>query len=156
MRVYHYNHTERVLLAEITEEGDPLSNILTMLEHAFADSPLERSNLKKMVEAGVFIDLLAVVKNSLQVGTESYSLKEMEKVAGFFRGGEPEGQPVDLLSGENQEKHGSGGDDGSIQKGASAVYEYELYANAALYGIEVDETHLERIANYNADDVIAT
>ena len=69
-----------------------------------------------MVEAGVFIDLLAVVKNSLQVETESCLSERDGKSSWFFRGGEPEGQPVDLLSGENQEKHGSGGDDGSIQR----------------------------------------
>ena len=80
------------MLAEITEEGDPLSNILTMLEHAFADSPLERSNLKKMVEAGVFIDLLAVVKNSLQVGNGVVQSERDGKSSWFFRGGEPEGQ----------------------------------------------------------------
>ena len=78
-----------------------------------------------------------------------FSLKEMEKLAGFRRGQEANIPPVgpDEKGGEKLD---------SIDKGAGAVFEYELYANADLYGIAKDETRLSRIARYNRDDVVAT
>ena len=132
MHVYHYNHTERVLLADLlNSDDDPMSSILSVFGHAIGQSPADIHHLNELVEAGVFVDLLAVVRNSLQAGTESLSLKEMEKLAGFKR-------------------------KGKIQKGAGAVVDYERYANADLYGIDKDEELLNGIAQYNKDDVDAT
>ena len=132
MHVYHYNHTERVLLVDLlNSDDDPMSSILSVFGHAIGQSPAEIHHLNELVEAGVFVDLLAVIRNSLQAGTESLSLKEMEKLAGFKR-------------------------KGKIQKGAGAVVDYERYANADLYGIDKDEELLNGIAQYNKDDVDAT
>ena len=144
MNIYHYNHTERALLSDLMNDGDPTSSIVSILGHNFEDSPPEKQKLDELVNAGAFVDLLAVVRNSLQAGTESYSLKEMELLAGFTR------NRKDLA--ESGEVNG----DGSIDKGAGAVFEFELYANADLYGIEKDEDRLKRIADYNKDDVEAT
>ena len=132
MHVYHYNHTERVLLVDLlNSDDDPMSSILSVFGHAIGQSPADIHHLNELVEAGVFVDLLAVIRNSLQAGTESLSLKEMEKLAGFKR-------------------------KGKIQKGAGAVVDYERYANADLYGIDKDEELLNGIAQYNKDDVDAT
>ena len=148
-RIYHYNHTERALLSDITEETDSMSSILSVLESAFQNSPPEKERLEVLEEQGVFVDLLAVARNSMQTGFRSFSLKEMEKLAGFRRGQEANIPPVgpDEKGGEKLD---------SIDKGAGAVFEYELYANADLYGIAKDETRLARIARYNRDDVVAT
>ena len=83
MHVYHYNHTERsALQAMVAEHGtDP-------------------SLLEELVEGGLFVDLLPVVRNSLQAGVESYGLKAMEQLARYERGHD-------------------------IDKGAGAVVEYE-------------------------------
>ena len=150
MHVYHYNHTERALLSDLIDDGDPTSSIVAILGHNFEDSPLEKQQLEELINAGVFVDLLAIVRNSLQAGTESYSLKEMELLAGFVRN--RQGTEKTL----NKNKDDSVSDDGSIDKGAGAVFEFELYANADLYGIEKDENRLKRIADYNKDDVEAT
>jgi predicted RecB family nuclease len=132
MHVYHYNHTERVVLADLlNSDDDPMSSILNVFGHAIGQSPADMRHLNELVDEGVFVDLLAIVRNSLQAGTESFSLKVMERLAGFER-------------------------DENIQKGAEAVLEYELYANADLYGIEKDEERLNGIAQYNKDDVEAT
>jgi len=132
MHVYHYNHTERVVLADLLDsEDDPMSSILNVFGSALGQSPADMHHLNELIEAGVFVDLLAIVRNSLQAGTESFSLKVMEKLAGFKRREDIEG-----------------GDD--------AVLEYELYVNADLYGIEKDEERLNGIAEYNEDDVEAT
>ena len=57
---------------------------------------------------------------------------------------------------ETNQQDGEVNENGSIDKGAGAVFEFELYANADLYGIEKDEDRLKRIADYNKDDVEAT
>ena len=148
-RIYHYNHTERALLSDITEETDSMSSILSVLEASFQNSPPEKERLEVLEEQGVFVDLLAVARNSMQTGFRSFSLKEIEKLAGFRRGQEKNVPPagIDVMDGEKSD---------SIDKGAGAVFEYELYANADLYGIPKDETRLARIARYNRDDVVAT
>ena len=148
MHIYHYNHTERALLSDLMNDGDPTSSIVSILGHNFEDSPPEKQQLDELVNAGAFVDLLAVVRNSLQAGTESYSLKEMELLAGFIRNRKD-------LSEINQQDEDVN-EDGSIDKGAGAVFEFELYANADLYGIKKDEDRLKRIADYNKDDVEAT
>lgn len=84
MHVYHYNHTERSALERLTRGTD------------------SESLLQSLVEAGVFVDLYAVVRNALVVGTESYGLKHLEHLAGFRRSG-------------------------GIEQGAGAVIEYEAF-----------------------------
>ena len=148
MHIYHYNHTERALLSDLMNDGDPTSSIVSILGHNFEDSPPEKQRLDELVDDGIFVDLLAVVRNSLQAGTESYSLKEMELLAGFTRNQR-----------DRKDTTGQDGDvkeDGNIDNGAGAVFEFELYTNADLYGIEKDEDRLKRIADYNKDDVEAT
>jgi hypothetical protein len=85
MHVYHYNHTER-----------------SSLERLAADHGVEKIALARLVETGLFIDLLPVVTNSMQVGVESYGLKHIELLAGFERSHD-------------------------IDKGAGAVVEYEAW-----------------------------
>lgn len=71
--VYHYNHTERSALASMTL-GRPSEGLFTHL-----------------ADTGLFVDLMAVVTNSFQVGVESYGLKSLEVLAGYQRHGEIEG-----------------------------------------------------------------
>ena len=84
MHVYHYNHTERSSLERLTR-GTDIEGLLTSL-----------------IKTGLFVDLYEVAKNALQVGTESYGLKYLERLTGF-------------------ERHGG------IEHGAGAVVEYERY-----------------------------
>ena len=85
MHVYHYNHTERSSLERLVK---------THGTHEVA--------LGVMVETGRFIDLLAVARNAMQVGTESYGLKYLERLTTFERGHE-------------------------IDQGAGAVVSYDRY-----------------------------
>jgi uncharacterized protein len=73
MHVYHYNHTERSSLERLTR-GTETEILFTQL-----------------VETGLFVDLYVVAKNSIQVGTESYGLKHLERLTGFVRTGDIEG-----------------------------------------------------------------
>jgi uncharacterized protein len=85
MHVYHYNHTER-----------------SALQRLAADHGAGEAALQQLVETGLFVDLLTVASNAVQVGTESYGLKHLERLTGFVRGHD-------------------------IDAGAGAVVEYEAY-----------------------------
>lgn len=85
MHVYHYNHTERSALQDLTSR------------HSAGEAALGR-----LVEAEVFVDLLTVARNAIQVGAESYSLKVIERLADY------------------QRSH-------AIDKGAGAVVSYEQF-----------------------------
>jgi len=89
MHVYHYNHTER-----------------SALESMASEDPLVERMLKTLVDEQVFVDLMQVVRNSLQAGVESYSLKHLEVLTGFRRNHE-------------------------IDKGAGAVVAYEQWMDDA-------------------------
>jgi predicted RecB family nuclease len=85
MHVYHYNHTER-----------------SALERLATDHGVGEVALANLVETGLFVDLLVVARNAMQVGTESYGLKYLERLTTFERGHE-------------------------IDQGAGAVVEYEAF-----------------------------
>lgn len=110
MHVYHYNHTER-----------------SALEAMASEHGADQSLLQQLVETGLFIDLLTVVRNSVIAGVESYGLKSMERLAEYERSHD-------------------------IDRGASAVVEYEQYTHDPVAGQEI----LPRIAAYNEDDDRAT
>jgi uncharacterized protein len=85
MHVYHYNHTERSSLEALT-----------------AEYQLAEALLAELVSTGLFVDLLGVARNAMQVGTESYGLKYLERLTDYERGHD-------------------------IDKGAGAVVEFEEY-----------------------------
>ena len=68
MHVYHYNHTERSALESMTAE------------HGVAERALGA-----LIDDGVFVDLFQIVRNAVQVGVESYSLKYLEVLTGYER-----------------------------------------------------------------------
>lgn len=85
MHAYHYNHTERSSLVALTETHNVAQRALT-----------------ELIETGFFVDLLLVSRNSIQVGTESYGLKALERLTDFRRSHD-------------------------IDEGAGAVLQYERY-----------------------------
>ncbi len=85
MHVYHYNHTER-----------------SALERLAAEHGVGEAALAEMVATGFFVDLYPVVRNAFQVGTESYGLKDLERLTAYRRGHE-------------------------IDQGSAAVVEYEKF-----------------------------
>jgi uncharacterized protein len=87
MHVYHYNHTERASLQDLTGY------------HAVAEA-----TFAALVADGVFVDLLPVVKNAIQVGVRSYGLKNIELLTGYERSHE-------------------------IDKGAGAVIAFDKYCH---------------------------
>jgi len=117
MHVYHYNHTERSTLASLVSTNQ--NNIGVQ---QFFDA---------LKEKNVFVDLFQIVKQTLQVGVESYGLKKIEKVAGYLR-------PTD----------------DSVSGGADAVAAYEGWMRA-IDKSQADQL-LTEIRDYNQQDVLAT
>mgnify|MGYP002629134214 CR=1 FL=1 len=113
MHVYHYNHTERSALERLT------------IEHGVAEVALEN-----MIATGLYVDLYAVVKGAVRIGTESYGLKHVEQLTEYERGHD-------------------------IDQGAGAVVEYERWMSEPDLA-QRDQNMLDRIADYNEDDVRAT
>ncbi len=87
MHVYHYNHTERSAIERLIIGSDS--------EGLFAS----------LVDTGLFVDLYNVVRNGVAVGTESYGLKHLERLAEFHR-------------------------HAGIEMGAGAVVEYDEWMNS--------------------------
>ena len=85
MHVYHYNHTER-----------------SALESLSAEHGVHEALLAELIETGLFVDLYPIAGNSIQAGTESYGLKDLERLTGYQRGHD-------------------------IDQGSAAVVEYEQY-----------------------------
>jgi uncharacterized protein len=85
MHVYHYNHTERTALQNLVDV------------HGFSET-----EMAELVDTGAFVDLYILARNSIQVGTESYGLKHLERLTEFERSHE-------------------------IDKGAGAVVQYEQF-----------------------------
>jgi uncharacterized protein len=159
MHVYHYNHTERSLMAELTTDTSHASHIVDIFGQMLgaevsAEDLSDRKLLDELIENGVFVDLLAIVRNSLQAGLESYSLKLMEQLAGFDREDAGETSENVQVTGDSSSSDVSGNLE--VSDGSGAVLRYELYANHKLYGQERDESHLDEIAKYNKEDVDAT
>ena len=151
MKIYHYNHTERTLLRDLTSDSATVSDAPSVIAKSFKDfHGVHALMFEQLVDQGVFVDLLNVVRNSMQVGYQSMSLKNMEKLAGFKR----KVYPAEDLEGLG----------GAISAGAGAVFHYELFANYELYEQEADpdevtaqrQKHKQLIADYNEDDVHAT
>ncbi len=186
MKIYHYNHTERYLLSQLTDSDESMASIVEIFQNyletgnlALSQQETMNSNLNALIESGVFIDLLAIARNSIQVACKGYSLKKLEQLAGFARGNsgdldnlhsvlEVEKDDVGSLSdggpqGNPEWFRALGITDGEeISAGAGAVYEYELYSNHFMYkddeGNELlrDSSRLQKIEDYNRDDVEAT
>jgi len=85
MHVYHYNHTER-----------------SSLERLATIYGVGEVTLAHLVDTGAFVDLLLVARNAVQVGTESYGLKALERLSDYERGHD-------------------------VDAGAGAVLEYETF-----------------------------
>jgi uncharacterized protein len=85
MHVYHYNHTERSSLVRLSERYG-----------------VAQTTLAELIDTGAFVDLMTVAGNAVQVGTESYGLKHLERLTDFVR-------------------------DHEIGAGAGAVIEYEAW-----------------------------
>jgi uncharacterized protein len=122
LHVYHYNHYEPTSLDHLAELHESREDVLGRLMGRFASREDEVDDLFRQ---SVFVDLYRVVRQGLQASIESYSLKQVERLAGFERA-------IDL---------GGVGDE---------MVRFETALETG--GAEHETDAIELIAGYNEDD----
>ena len=82
LHVYHYNHYEPTSVDHLTELHGTRQEAVGALMGRFATREDEVDDLFRL---GVFVDLYRVVRQGVQAGMESYSIKRLEPLFGFKR-----------------------------------------------------------------------
>jgi predicted RecB family nuclease len=82
LHVYHYNHYEPTAVDHLTELHETRQEAVGRLMGRFATREDEVDELFRL---GVFVDLYRVVRQGLQAGVESYSIKRLEPLCGYSR-----------------------------------------------------------------------
>ena len=82
LHVYHYNHYEPTSVDHLTELHGTRQEAVGWLMGRFATREDEVDDLFRL---GVFVDLYRVVRQGVQAGVESYSIKRLEPLCGYRR-----------------------------------------------------------------------
>ena len=82
LHVYHYNHYEPTSVDHLTELHATRQEAVGRLMGRFATREDEVDDLFRL---GVFVDLYKVVRQGMQAGVESYSIKRLEPLCGYRR-----------------------------------------------------------------------
>jgi predicted RecB family nuclease len=82
LHVYHYNHYEPTSVDHLTELHGTRQEAVGRLTGRFATREDEVDDLFRL---GVFVDLYRVVRQGVQAGVESYSIKRLEPLCGYRR-----------------------------------------------------------------------
>jgi predicted RecB family nuclease len=82
LHVYHYNHYEPTAVDHLSELHETRQEAVGRLMGRFATREDEVDELFRL---GVFADLYRVVRQGLQAGVESYSIKRLEPLCGYSR-----------------------------------------------------------------------
>ncbi len=126
LHVYHYNHYEPTAVDHLSELHETRQEAVGRLMGRFATRGGE---VDELFRRGVFVDLYRVVRQGLQAGVESYSIKRLEPLCGYSRAVGLRDATAALISFE-----------AALDSGAGA-------GEVALQGV---------IAGYNEDDCRAT
>jgi predicted RecB family nuclease len=82
LHVYHYNHYEPTAVDHLSELHETRQEAVGRLMGRYATREDEVDELFRL---GVFVDLYRVVRQGLQAGVESYSIKRLEPLCGYAR-----------------------------------------------------------------------
>jgi predicted RecB family nuclease len=82
LHVYHYNHYEPTAVDHLSELHETRQEAVGRLMGRYATREDEVDELFRL---GVFVDLYRVVRQGLQAGVESYSIKRLEPLCGYTR-----------------------------------------------------------------------
>jgi hypothetical protein len=126
LHVYHYNHYEPTAVDHLSELHETRQEAVGRLMGRFATREDEVDELFRL---GVFVDLYRVVRQGLQAGVESYSIKRLEPLCGYSR----------VVS---------------LRDATAALVEFEAGLEDGPAASDVDRRRV--IAGYNEDDCRAT
>jgi len=108
LHVYHYNHYEPTSVDHLTELHGTRQEAVGRLMGRFATREDEVDDLFRL---GVFVDLYRVVRQGVQAGVESYSIKRLEPLCGYERRVDLRDATVSLISFEAALEDGTAASD---------------------------------------------
>ena len=129
LHVYHYNHYEPTSVDHLTELHGTRQEAVGALMGRFATREDEVDDLFRL---GVFVDLYRVVRQSMQAGVESYSIKRLEPLCGYRRQVDLNDATVSLIEFEAALEGGTAADDAGRQRVVAGYNEDDCRATLAL------------------------
>ena len=129
LHVYHYNHYEPTSVDHLTELHGTRQEAVGALMGRFATREDEVDDLFRL---GVFTDLYRVVRQGVRAGVESYSIKRLEPLCGYFRQVDLAEATVSLIALEAALEDGTAAADVERQRVVAGYNEDDCRATLAL------------------------
>ncbi len=129
LHVYHYNHYEPTSVDHLTELHGTRQEAVGALMGRFATREDEVDDLFRL---GVFVDLYRVVRQGVQAGVESYSIKRLEPLCGYERQVELKDATASLIEFEAALEDGTAAGDAGRQGVVAGYNEDDCRATLAL------------------------
>jgi uncharacterized protein len=129
LRVYHYNHYEPTSVDHLTELHGTRQEAVGALMGRFATREDEVDDLFRL---GVFVDLYRVVRQGVQAGVESYSIKRLEPLCGYRRQVDLRDATASLIAFEAALEDGTAAGDAGRQAVVAGYNEDDCRATLAL------------------------
>jgi uncharacterized protein len=127
--VYHYNHYEPTAVDHLSELHETRQEAVGRLMGRFA---AREDEVDELFRLGVFVDLYRVVRQGLQAGVESYSIKRLEPLCGYSRAVGLRDATVALVEFEGGLEEGSAAADVERQRVIAGYNEDDCRATLAL------------------------
>ena len=129
LHVYHYNHYEPTSVDHLTELHGTRQEAVGALMGRFATREDEVDDLFRL---GVFVDLYRVVRQGVQAGVESYSIKRLEPLCGYERQVDLREATASLIAFEAALEDGTAAGDAGRQRVVAGYNEDDCRATLAL------------------------
>ena len=129
LHVYHYNHYEPTSVDHLTELHGTRQEAVGALMGRFATREDEVDDLFRL---GVFVDLYRVVRQGVQAGVESYSIKRLEPLCGYERQVDLREATASLIEFEAALEDGTAAGDAGRQRVVAGYNEDDCRATLAL------------------------
>ena len=129
LHVYHYNHYEPTSVDHLTELHGTRQEAVGRLMGRFATREDEVDDLFRL---GVFVDLYRVVRQGVQAGVESYSIKRLEPLCGYRRQVDLREATASLIAFEAALEDGTAAGDAGRQRVVAGYNEDDCRATLAL------------------------
>ena len=129
LHVYHYNHYEPTSVDHLTELHGTRQEAVGVLMGRFATREDEVDDLFRL---GVFVDLYRVIRQGVQAGVESYSIKRLEPLCGYERQVDLREATASLIAFEAALEDGTAAGDAGRQRVVAGYNEDDCRATLAL------------------------
>ena len=129
LHVYHYNHYEPTSVDHLTELHGTRQEAVGALMGRFATREDEVDDLFRL---GVFVDLYRVIRQGVQAGVESYSIKRLEPLCGYERQVDLKDATASLIAFEAALEDGTAAGDAGRQRVVAGYNEDDCRATLAL------------------------